>query len=157
MTRMQVKGLTHTPGADRALVVVETENGARSLAFFVPHDEANRLGRVLGLAGCPCSPVYELILELAAGLGAAIDRAELDAHADGITARIGLRHSGGVLQLSCHPADALALAVRTGVSVYATPSVVARACPRPEADADVTRWLARVRPADFGSTRDAAE
>jgi bifunctional DNase/RNase len=154
---MRVKGLTHTPGTDSALVVVETESGTRTLAFFVPLNEANRLARVLGLAGCPCSPIYELLLQLAAGLDVAVERAELDAQADGITACIVLRRAGGELVLPCHPADALALAVRTGAAVVATPRVVARTCPTPERGSDVAGWLARVRPEDFGPVQESAE
>lgn len=55
-----------------------------------------------------------------------------------------IERDGLELLIPCHPADAVALAVRAGKPIMAQDSALAHAL-----DA-VQAWLDRVRPADFG-------
>jgi len=59
----------------------------------------------------------------------------------------------------CHPADALALALRARVPILASDAALAHACP---ADQElpahtVRRWLDGVRPADFDDRAGAGQ
>jgi len=59
----------------------------------------------------------------------------------------------------CHPADALALALRARVPILASDAALAHACP---ADQElrahkVGRWLDGVRPADFNDRAGAGQ
>ncbi len=157
MTLMRVKALSHNPGAQLATLVLEDETGGLALGFLVPMNEAGRLARVLGLSQCRCAPIYELVLGMAARLGASVGRAVLHHEPEGICATLVLEHPALDLVLPCHPADAIALALRARAPIYATPAAVAQACPVAKLRAcgtdhpDVARWLERVRPDDFGS------
>jgi bifunctional DNase/RNase len=167
LIRMRVKTVTHTPGASTAIVVLETLTDDRTLGLTVPLDEASRLGRVLGLGPGRCAPIYDLVDALVAALGTAITRAVLDARDDGIGAC--LTFGDASLTVACHPADALALAARGEVPVFARADALACACPAGphdhpaapppteipaapsnEGERDLTAWLSGLRPAaDF--------
>jgi hypothetical protein len=50
----------------------------------------------------------------------------------------------------CYPPDAIALALRTGVSIYATAAALSHAAPAPVPEAtEVSAWLEALRPTDF--------
>jgi bifunctional DNase/RNase len=163
VTLVRIKALNHNPTTQMATVVLETEGCGLALGFLIPMNEANRLARVLGLVGCRCAPVYELILEIASHGGFSVSRTVLDGGAEGICASLVLGRDGTAIEVSCHPADAVALAVRTGAPIYATAGAMEHACrlgdahahdgqtttsyPEPE---DVASWLGRLRPEDFG-------
>lgn len=79
----------------------------------------------------------------------------LDAGPPGVGARLVFSRGEAELELECHPADAVGLAVRAGAPIYATPEAISHACRaddhrRPPAGSAVSRWLDDVTPADFG-------
>lgn len=155
MTQLQVKALSANDDARLATVVLETSPGNLALGFLIPMNEANRLARVLGLTGCRCAPVYDLIRDLARSLCASVTRAVLDAEAEGICATLILEHEGVEFALPCHPADAIAMALLTNTPIHATADALTHACPLAHGKGqeidhvDVARWLDRVRPKDF--------
>jgi hypothetical protein len=67
MDLMVVKTVRPSAAGDEVMVVLETASGDRYLGFRVPLDEANRLARVLGMSGCRCAPIFELLLDLGHG------------------------------------------------------------------------------------------
>jgi bifunctional DNase/RNase len=173
---MRVRTVTHTPGAPSAVAVLETLTDDRTLALTIPLDEAHRLARALGLGPCRCAPIYDLVEELLTALDTTITRAVLEAQESGIGAALTL--GAGTQTLSCHPADALALALRSQAPLYATAAALAHACPAGPhdhsphatpapsgADAapvtdpkeDVSAWLRELRPADFAEDRPGGE
>lgn len=133
------------------MVMLQVEGHDRWLAFYIPMNEANRLARCLGMTQCPCTPIFELTEQLIGHMGATVVRAWLEGDERGISAGLVLERDGAELLLPCHPADAVALAVRARVPIVAEDSALAHArsggTPPPE---DVMRdWLDQVRPADF--------
>jgi bifunctional DNase/RNase len=156
MHRMTVKSLKRANG-DEAILVLQTAEADRYLGFVVPMNEANRLARALGLSGCRCSPICDLLLALSLSVEARLERAVLDGASEGIGATLVFQHRAREIALECHPADAVALAVRVRAPIFATPTALAHACPaeahaRHEGD-DTARWLATVRPEDFGAVQ----
>ena len=126
-------------------------------------NEANRLARCLGMTPCPCTPIFELTEQLIGHLQAEVRRAHLEGDERGISAGIVLRRDGLEMILPCHPADAVALAVRAGKPIMAHDSALAHARSAPvsgRTDAAteppataldaMQAWLDQVRPADFG-------
>ena len=170
MTLLQVTGLNRKADSDEATVILQDATGGRGLAFVIPMNEANRLARVLGLTACRCAPVYELLLEMVGHGGLTVARTVLDGGDEGICAALVVERGGDPIEVSCHPADAVAVAVRTGSPIYATAGAMEHACqlgdghrhpvetavaepPASGDDAgDVARWLETVRPEDFGPT-----
>ena len=83
-------------------------------------------------------------------LGATVVRARLEGDERGISAGLVLDRGGAEL-IPCHPADALALAVRAHAPIVAEDSALvhARATGAPPPNDAMRDWLDRVRPADF--------
>jgi bifunctional DNase/RNase len=160
LTPMSVVGLQPRPEAGDAILVLATPD-RRCLGLVVPMNEGNRLARVLRLAGCPCTPVYDLLRDVAARAGLAIHRAVVDAACGGFGAGLVFTDRGGEVCFDCHPADAVALAVRAGAPILATVRALAHACPAPVSGGaceahQVARWLEEVKPADFAPPGEPA-
>lgn len=155
MTLMRVKALTHDAKTRHATVVLEDLAEQLGLGFLVPMNEANRLARALGQTPCPCVPVFDLVEALLAHFEVRVSRVVLDGHSElGISSTLYIKQGEDKAAFSCHPADALALAVRAQAPIYATPEALAHACSLQAhshgADfSDVSRWLERVKPEDF--------
>jgi hypothetical protein len=154
MTPMRVIEVSRCPHTDRPMVMLQVEGRDRWLAFYLPMNEANRLARCLGMTPCPCTPIFELTEQLIGHLRAELVRAHLEGDERGISAGLVLARDGLELLLPCHPADALALAVRAGKPIMAQDSALALARPAAEPQSSgrdrLRSWLDQVRPADFG-------
>lgn len=163
MTPMRVIEVSTCPHTSRPMVRLQVEGRDRWLAFYIPMNEANRLARCLGMTSCPCTPIFELTEQLIGHLQAEVRRAHLEGDERGISAGIVLERDGLEMLIPCHPADAVALAVRAGKPIMAHDSALAHARSAPvssqSADASepsptaldaVQAWLDQVRPADFG-------
>ncbi len=150
MTSMRVIEVNRCPHTGRPMVMLQVEGHDRWLAFYIPMNEANRLARSLAMTQCPCTPIFELTEQLIGHLGARIVRARLEGDERGIAAGLVLEREGAELLLPCHPADALALAVRASAPIMAEESALAHARSTGTPPEDPMRnWLARVRPGDF--------
>ena len=139
------------------MVVLEDVAQRLQFAFSADLHEARRLGRALDGAECTCNPIYDFIESSLSALQAAMTRVVLDdAGASGIRARIWLERADVCLTIPCYPPDALGLALRAKVPIYATAAVLAHAMPLTTTDdvprpglPEVRRWLEGVSPDDF--------
>jgi len=151
MTPMRVIEVSTCPHTGRPMVMLQVAGRDRWLAFYIQMNEANRLARCLGMTQCPCTPIFELTEQLIGHLGGTVVRAFLEGDERGISAGLVLERDGAELLIPCHPADAVALAVRARAPIVAEDSALAHArstgTPPPE-DA-MRNWLDQVRPADF--------
>ncbi|MGH2670854.1 MAG: bifunctional nuclease domain-containing protein, partial [bacterium] len=127
MTPMRVIEVNRCPHTGRPMVMLQVEGRDRWLAFYIPMNEANRLARCLGMTQCPCTPIFELTEQLIGHMGAAVVRAYLEGDERGISAGLVLERDGAELLLPCHPADAVALAVRARAPIVAEDSALAHA------------------------------
>ena len=59
-----------------------------------------------------------------------------------------IRHAETDIAITCYPPDAVAIALREGLSIYATPAALDHAEPIARPD-EVARWLDGIRPGDF--------
>src|SRR5438445_11455072 len=157
MTPMRIRALVPSPDEERAVVVLEDVEQRLQFAFSADLHEAHRLGRAVGRAQCTCNPIYDFIETLMTTLQAAMTRVVLDdAGALGIGAAVWLQRGDARLTIPCYPPDALGLALRAKVPIYATAKALAYARPltstgdgpRP-GPMEVSRWLQRVNPDDF--------
>ncbi len=156
MTRLQIIALNADPGEREATVVLKATAGDLALGFLIPLNEANRLARVIGLGRCRCVPIYELIQEVLSQVGGSVSHAVLDGDDQGIYSTLVIDNGGSAYSLPSHPADAIALAVRANVPIYATRAALDKAHPLADganggaACPHVTEWLEQVKPEDFG-------
>lgn len=155
--RLSVCAIIETMRAlQRAIVVLEDVEQRFRLTFSTDPHEAHRLAREMGRARCACNPVYDFIQSVLCTFQATISRVVLDdVEGKGIGALIYLRRADAELSLPCYPPDALALALRAKVPVYASAKVLAHAQALsasgtlPAGPADVSQWLEQLKPEDF--------
>jgi hypothetical protein len=158
MTEMRVVDLCTCRQTSRPMVLLEDVDRSRWLSFYLPMNEANRLARVLGKTCGGGVPIFDLLGEIGRAGGLELVRAEIDGDQQGVNAALVVRRAGDDLAMACHPADALALALRAKVPILASEAALAHACP---ADQElrahvVRRWLDRLRPADFDDRSSTA-
>lgn len=158
MTELRIQKVAPWPQMGIPAVVLGDPDGNRILQIGIRPDEAVRLNQEL--VGCSCTrgSVFGLVGEILSDLGGEVTAVLLDANGpDDLVARVALDRRSSRVFLDCRIADALALAVRLKVPVFATPAlarvvdetgveVAGRSLPDP---CEATGWLERVRPGDF--------
>jgi bifunctional DNase/RNase len=75
-----------------------------------------------------------------------------DVQGEGIAGLVYVGWGGAERPVPCYPPDAIALALRAGVPIFATPAALSHAVPSPPPVEGVQDWLERVRPDDFNTT-----
>jgi bifunctional DNase/RNase len=156
MVPVRVLEIACSADHQRTLIVLEDLAQRFRITFAADVHEARRLAREMGRARCTCNPVYDFIQSLLGTFEATISRVIIDdLDGKGIGAVICLQRAEGALSLPCYPPDALALALRAKVPVYASLKVLAHAqrltapgtfSPGPT---EVRQWLEGVRPENF--------
>jgi bifunctional DNase/RNase len=153
MILMRLKELAACTRHHRALVVLEDRERSRLLTFYADPEETRRLARALARGPRACHPVYDFVRALLGTLGASALRVVLDdVDGRGVGALVHLRQGQRETVVTCYPPDALALALREQLPIYATAAALDHAmpaAPSTEASGDTARWLDRVRPQDF--------
>src|SRR5919106_3098417 len=153
MTMMRIRELTTCDQHSRALVVLEDVASSCRLTFYADADDARRLARELARGPRACHPVFDFIMALLRSWHAAPVCVVLeDVDGDGIGALVCVRQGEIESSISCYPPDALTIALRTGVPIYATPGVLSHAeamTPMSAEDRGTAHWLEHVRPQDF--------
>jgi bifunctional DNase/RNase len=153
MTLMRIQELASCPQHRRALVVLEDVGGRRRLTFYADPYETRRLAQAMTRGRQTCHPVYDFIRVLLGKLGASLTRVVLeDVSGHGIGALVHVKQGASEVPVTCYPPDALALALRERLPIYATAEALDHAEPLPPRAAEphaVSEWLNRVEPHDF--------
>jgi bifunctional DNase/RNase len=142
--RMQIAGISTCSHYGR--VVLEDPDGIVQLHIRMRPMMAHWLAHELKECHCPAISMYRLIQELLVKLGGVLRVAMIDASEDKIP--LGLliirRDHEEEIQQSCHPVDAIALAARTQVPLYATSRALKLGSWK-----SIQPWLETVTPQDF--------
>ncbi len=128
MVEMAVESVRVHMLSTQHVVILKDLERARFLPIWIGPWEANAIAmRLQGLS--PERPLtHDLFAGVLAELGATIREVVIADLADEtFQARIRLEAAGGSLEVDSRPSDALALAVRTGVRIFATEEVLERA------------------------------
>jgi bifunctional DNase/RNase len=115
------------------VVILRDANNDRYLPIWIGPWEANAIAmRLQGVT--PERPMtHDLFSQALAELGVTVTKIIVsDLSEDTFRARLMLQMDGRELDLDARPSDAIALAVRTGVPIFATDSVLDRAGVMPE-------------------------
>lgn len=127
-------------------VCLEDPDGLVQLNIRMRPMLAHWLAHELKECQCPAVSMYRLIQELLGKFGGALRLALIDASDENIP--LGLliicRQDGEEIHQSCHPADAIALAARTQVPLYATSRALKLGSWK-----SIQPWLETVKPQDF--------
>lgn len=153
MVLMRLRELSSCTRHNRTLIVLEDMARSRRLTFYADPGETRRLAQAVERGPRACHPVYDLIRALLGVLGASPMRVVLeDVEGRGVGALMHVRRGGSETVVTCYPPDAVALALREHLPIYATPAALDHAEPLSPPNAEpgaVTRWVQHVRPQDF--------
>jgi bifunctional DNase/RNase len=142
--RMRITGISNCSRYGQ--VVLEDPDGMVRIHIRMRPMMAHWLAHELKECQCPAISMYRLIQDLLTKLGGVLRVAMIDASADNTP--LGLliirREHDEEIHQSCHPADAIALAARTQVPLYATSRALKLGSWK-----SIQPWLATVTPQDF--------
>jgi uncharacterized protein len=153
MVLMQLREIRSCTRHQRMLIVLEDTTGSCRLTFYADPHETRRLVQAAAPEPRTCHPVYDFIRALLAAVGVSATRVVLeDIEGRGIGALVHVQQGEVETVVTCYPPDALALAVRERLPIYATRAVLDHAItapPPPGESGEITGWLDHVRPQDF--------
>ena len=123
----------HMPSSNHVVILKEVER-ERYLPIWIGPWEANAIAmRLQGVS--PERPLsHDLFSTILEDLGATIERVVIATLSEEtFHARLFIRANGTSIEVDSRPSDALALAVRAGVPIYASEAVLERAGVSPDA------------------------
>ena len=163
MRQMTIRGLDQCVKAEGSALVLEFGD-AQELHVILTAEESHRIAHELRIEGeppaCPCfrNSLCSLVAIMVSLGDVTIDSIVLRPSGDDrLAASVQVRTGHRDTSVPCHTADALAVAIRLRVPIFATDSLgrlleqkgaeIGR-LPLPD-DAEATPWLDRVKPDDF--------
>ncbi|MFI5078911.1 MAG: bifunctional nuclease domain-containing protein [Vicinamibacteria bacterium] len=156
MTLIHLRDVRLCPAHHSAIVRMDDVSGALTMTFAADSHEAVRLGRVVRHGPQACHPIFDFVRALLCSLEAGVTRVVLeDVQGEGISGVVYVGTGAAEVPVPCYPPDAIALALRAGIPIYATHDALAHAEPSPPPADAVSEWLERVRPADFRPSDEA--
>jgi bifunctional DNase/RNase len=144
MQRMQITRISNC--ARYGQVVLQDPDGIVQLHIRMRPMMAHWLAHELKECQCPTISMYRLIQDLVAKLGGVLRVAMIDASANNTPLGLLIIRSANEEEIhqSCHPADAIAMAARVQVPLYATSRALKLGCWK-----SIQPWLETVTPRDF--------
>ena len=154
---MKLRGLIVDPNNEAPVVILREEGGTLYLPIWIGVFEANAIAlAVEGVA--PRRPMtHDLLRGVLEQLGAELLRVEIHSLIDGtFHARLRVRSGeGSQIEIDARPSDAMALALRTGASIWTAREVLEQAVTSSKAyetrdEEKLREWLEQARPEEFG-------
>ena len=112
----------------RRVVILREKDSERYLVIWIGQDLAEAIAFRLQDVSVPRPLSHDLMLHLIQELGGDVKSVVInDLQDDTFFARIQVEQDGRTVEIDSRPSDAIALAVRAGVPLYASPEVLDRA------------------------------
>ncbi len=153
---MTVKGLTLDPLTNMPIVILKDMDDKRVLPIWIGLFEANAIALELEKITTPRPMTHDLIRDVIVGLNATVTKIVVnDLKNNTFYAVIHLALNGHQIVIDARPSDAIALALRSGASIYVSTEVVNKAksidISEESEDTDqLKEWLENLKPEDFG-------
>jgi bifunctional DNase/RNase len=156
---LQLVGVRVELPTNQPIVLLKEREGERYLPIWIGPVEATAIA--LGMQGIETQRpmTHDLMRDLLQGLAVAVDRIVITELRDGtFYAEIQMHSNGDAVSISSRPSDALALAVRMGLDIFANEDVLEEASiavkdeDEPDAEQEVEKFrafLEEVSPEDF--------
>lgn len=117
---MEVLGVSATQGGDQTAVLLRSKEVKRELTLFVGPLEAHNIAVPLQRLNPPRPLTHDLILSLMAAFHSPLRRVIIsDVKEDTYYATLYIEADGKEIAVDSRPSDAIALALRAGVPIYA--------------------------------------
>ena len=154
LVRLEVTGLTNDPVANTPILILSRSDGEGILPIWIGLCEANAIALHLESVTTPRPMTHDLVLSLLEGQGATLEDIVINSIEDNVfRADLRIRRSDGSLwSADARPSDAVAIALRAQVPIFATGAVLDRAqlaLPRDENEA-LQLFLQSLDPKDLG-------
>lgn len=151
--QMEVVGVRVEMPSNQPIVLLKELNGERYLPIWIGMPEATAIALAQAEEPPPRPLTHDLFKDVLDALGVRLQTVNIVALRDGIFFA-DLVFSNGV-EVSARPSDSIALALRTGASIYASEDVVSEAgviIPDEQEDevAKFREFLDTITPEDFG-------
>lgn len=143
---MEVVGVRVELPSNQPIVLLKEQGGQRHLPIWIGGAEATAIATALEGVTPPRPLTHDLMRSVLDALGALATKVVITEMRDSVFyADLSLDISGKEVQVSSRPSDAIALAVRTGTPVFASPAVLDDAGVIFEEDSDEEEEVARFR------------
>ena len=128
MVHMELSRIIISETNDEQVIVLKEVDGERAFPIVIGIWEAVAIDRNIKGKKTPRPMTHDLIENVIAGLDCALDRIVVTELKDRtFYARLVLRKNGKMVEVDSRPSDAIALAVRTGVPIFANEDVLSEA------------------------------
>ena len=128
MIEMKVKGLTLDPLTNVPIVILRELEGERALPIWVGIFEAHAIAREIENFQTPRPMTHDLLESVIRGLHGSLEKIIVSDLKDRtFYAKIVLRSNGESVEIDSRPSDAIALAVRARVPIFADENVLSKA------------------------------
>lgn len=155
--RFHIKGLIMDPVQNSPIVILQDEGETMVLPIWIGFFEANAIALELERIEMPRPMTHDLMRSMLAHLGVAVETVVImDLRESTYYAEIHLRQGNESVVVDARPSDALALAVRTGATVFVAEHVVEQSKRFNVSDQenwtadDLKRWLEDLPSEDLG-------
>jgi len=119
------------------VVILRVKESDRYLPIWIGASEADSIALKLQDVDVPRPMTHDLMIEAICAIGAEISHVVIsDLNDDTFYAKILIRHQNVSREIDARPSDALALAVRMEIPIYAEKSVIEQAAVEMELDSD---------------------
>ena len=137
MTLMRIREIAPCSQHRLTIIMLEDVHQCLRLTFYADPDEACRLTQELERGQHVCHPVYDFMRRLLEALQATATRVVLDVvQGEGLDGFVYVQQAESERGVPCYASDALALALRVNLPIYATAEALAyaeRLSPSPSA------------------------
>jgi uncharacterized protein len=155
MIELQLVGVRVELPTNQPIVLLKERDGERYLPIWIGAVEATAIA--LGMQGIETQRpmTHDLMRDLLEGLDVAVDRIVITELRDGtFYAEIQMQQNGSAVAVSSRPSDAIALAVRMNLSIFASEAVLEEASivVKDDEEQEVQKFrefLEQVTPEDF--------
>jgi bifunctional DNase/RNase len=128
MIELSLVGVRVELPSNQPIVLLREREGKRYLPIWIGVNEAQAIAIALQGIPTPRPMTHDLMKNLLDEVGVNVDRISITELRDGIFyATVQMSRNGSRFEVSSRPSDAIALAVRTGVSIFAAEEVLAEA------------------------------
>ncbi len=128
MIELSLVGVRVELPSNQPIVLLREREGKRYLPIWIGVNEAQAIAIALQGIPTPRPMTHDLMKSLLDEVGVAVERISITELRDGIFyALVHMARNGTRFEVSSRPSDAIALAVRSGVSIFAAEEVLAEA------------------------------
>lgn len=144
--RLKVQGVLSDPKTETQIVILRDDGNTDILPIWVGVSEGNAIRFALEGIIPPRPMTHDLLKGLLEHLGVQIKKIVVNEFQNNTYfATIHMQTKEGHHTVDARPSDALALALRTGVPIYATEVVLQK-----KSSENLDAWLEKLQPKDFG-------